>query len=126
MDITIRNTNNTFNELNKLKGPRHLEKSLNISDENNDEGINITLDDYNEFKWNFDDMYKIENEASEIMKNSANTDDFNFKISKNLEIQQCLDNQFLLRNSCNNLENNICIDLLCYEVFKRCEFSKSI
>ncbi|EQB61249.1 hypothetical protein NAPIS_ORF01179 [Vairimorpha apis BRL 01] len=118
MDITIRNTNNTLNELNKLKRTRHLEKSSNTYNENNDEGINITLDDYNEFKWNCNDMYEIENDASDIMKNCTNTDDVNFTRSKNLEIQQCLDNKILLKNSCNNLENNICNDLLCYEVLK--------
>ncbi|EQB61570.1 hypothetical protein NAPIS_ORF00857 [Vairimorpha apis BRL 01] len=116
MDITIRNTNNTFNELNKIKKLRHLEKSLNISDENNDEDINIILDDYIEFKWNFNDIYEIENDASDIMKNSANTDDVNFTRSKNLEIHQCLDNQNLLEKSRNNLENYSDSNCLCSEL----------
>ncbi|EQB60157.1 hypothetical protein NAPIS_ORF02278 [Vairimorpha apis BRL 01] len=119
MDMITLNTNdNIFNELNKIKKLRHLEKSINTSDKNNDEGINITLDEYIEFKWNFNDIYEIENDASDIMKNSANIGDVNFKRSKNLEIQQCLDNQNLLEKSCNNLGKDIFTDLLCYEVLK--------
>ena len=119
MDITTLNTNyDFFNEHNNSKKLRFVDESLSITKENNTDGINIIVENHVENNLNLNDMFDFENESFDIMDNNTNIDDVNLTGGKNLEIQQCLDNQILLKNSYINLENNICSNQLCSEIIK--------
>ncbi|EQB62271.1 hypothetical protein NAPIS_ORF00150 [Vairimorpha apis BRL 01] len=119
MDITTLNTNyDFFNEHNNSKKLRFVDESLSITNENNNDGINNIVENHVENNLNLNGMFDFENESFDIMDNNTNIDDVNLTGGKNLEIQQCLDNQILLKNSYINLENNICSNQLCSEIIK--------